>query len=162
MKLEKKLFKISLPETFLYFGLLFILLNGTIFTFTLIKGNPRFLIYDSSWIIQIVFPVIFSVIQTSVNRNGLLKLTTFYDSKVLRNQIDSFLSKSHIRIDSETGDSEYVKRTKWARFFNFFFRENIKVKVTTDEITIFAKKNMLDPIEMKINHEKTFSLKTRM
>lgn len=93
---------------------------------------------------------------------GLLKLTTFNDPKVLMNKLDSFLSKNHVRVVSETGDSEYVKKTKWARFFNFFFRKNIRVKFSIDEITIFVKKNMPDPIEMKIKHEKTFSLKTRM
>jgi hypothetical protein len=154
MKFKKILFRNSLLETFLYFGLLFILINGTIFLFTLIRGNPRFLIYDSSWIIQIAFPFIFSIIQTSVNRNGILKLTVFNDSKTLTEKIDSLVNNSYIRIVSESGDLNYVKKTKWARFFNYFFRENIKIRVTNNEIMIFAKKNILDSIEMNIKRSK--------
>lgn len=48
-----------------------------------------------------------------------------------------------------------MKKTKWARFFNYFFRENIRMKITEEEIVIFAKKNLLDSIEMKIKYNRT-------
>lgn len=153
MNIEKRLLKISFIETFLYFGLMFILLNGSILLFTLIKGNPRLLIYNDSWVIQFLFPLIYSLIWTSLNRNGILNLTGFNNPNTLFEKIESSINKRYKRIDSKTGDFEYVKRTKWARFFNYFFRENIRVRQVKDGFMIFAKKNLLDSIIMSIKQD---------
>jgi hypothetical protein len=155
MKIEKTFYKISLQETFLLLGLMLILFNGLIFTYTLITGNPRLLIYDSSWILQFVFPILYSIIMTSINRNGVLKITSFNNATALIEKIELLVRKRYIRLDSETGNFEYMKKTKWARFFNYFFRENIRMKITEEEIVIFAKKNLLDSIEMKIKYNRT-------
>jgi hypothetical protein len=155
MKIEKTFYKISLQETFLLLGLMLILFNGLIFTYTLITGNPRLLIYDSSWILQFVFPILYSISMTSINRNGVLKITSFNNATALIEKIELLVRKRYIRLDSETGNFEYMKKTKWARFFNYFFRENIRMKITEEEIVIFAKKNLLDSIEMKIKYNRT-------
>ena len=153
MKTEKTLFQISLLETFLYFALLLIVLNVPIFIFTLISGAPRLLIYDTSWITQFLFPIGVSIIWTSINRNGFLKLTMFNDSKPLIEKIESLvLKKGYVKIGSETDTYEFVS---WGRFFNYFFRENVRIEITNDEILIYSKKNVLDSIEMKLKYNKT-------
>lgn len=155
MKTEKTLYKVSIQETFLQIGLMLILFNGLIFTFTLVTNNPRLLIYDSSWILQFVFPILYSIIMTSINRNGILKITQFNDTNALIERIESLMNKKYIRLGSEIGNFQYVKKTKWARFFNYFFKENILIEKTKEEIVIFAKKNFLDSIELKIKYDKT-------
>lgn len=86
--------------------------------------------------------------------NGILDLTGFNDTKTLIEKIETRLNKRYIRVDSKTGDYEYVKRTKWARFLNYFFRENIRIRPENDGFKIFANKNLLDSIEMKIKYDK--------
>jgi hypothetical protein len=154
MNIEKKLLKISFSEAFLYFGLMFILINGAVLLFTSIEGSPRLLIYDSSWIIQFLFPLLYSIIWTSINRNGILYVTGIDNPKTLIEKIESVLNKKYIRIDSKTGDYEYEKKTKWARFFNYFFRENIRIRAANEGVRIFAKKTLLDSIETKIKYDK--------
>lgn len=155
MKTEKTFYKVSIQETFLLMGFMLILFNGLIFTFTLVTGNPRLLIYNTSWILQFVFPILYSIIWTSINRNGFLKISEFNNSTQLIARIETLMAKRHIRFDSDTGNIEYLKKTKLARFFNNFFRENIKIENTKEEIVIFAKKNILDSIELKIKHVRT-------
>ncbi len=113
------------------------------------------MVYDTSWIIQFGFPILFSIIWTSINRNGFLRISEFNDSTLLTAKIESIMTKSYNRFDSETGNIEYLKKTKLARFFNYFFRENIKIEKTKEEIVIFAKKNILDTIELKIKNVRT-------
>ncbi|MEN6501802.1 MAG: hypothetical protein ABFC55_05430 [Tenuifilaceae bacterium] len=155
MKTEKTFCKVSIQEMFLLMGLMLILFNGLIFTFTFITGSPRLLVYDTSWIIQFGFPILFSIIWTSINRNGFLRISEFNDSTLLTAKIESIMTKSYNRFDSETGNIEYLKKTKLARFLNYFFRENIKIEKTKEEIVIFAKKNILDTIELKIKNVRT-------
>ena len=136
-------------------GFMLILFNGLIFTFTLVTGNPRLLIYDTSWILQFVFPILYSIIWTSINRNGFLKISEFNDSTQLIARIEPLMAKRYIRFDSESGNIKYLKKTKLAKLFNYFFRENIKIEKTKEEIFIFAKKNLLDLIELKIKYVRT-------
>lgn len=154
MHIEKKLLKFSLTDAIRHFALLFMLLNGPISLFTVIQGNPRFLTHDSSWIMQILFPVVYSLIWTSVNRNGILKLTECNEPQAILKQIDSSLKRKYKKIELETGDYAYTKRTQWARCFNYFSRENVTIQPAADGCQIFAKKNLLDSIEMKIKYNR--------
>jgi hypothetical protein len=74
----------------------------------------------------------------------------------LTKQIESLIyKKGYIAIDSKTENVKYVKKTIWGRFFNYFFREDINVRVIENEVLIFAKRNMLNSIELKFIYDKT-------
>lgn len=156
MKTDRVLFKLLPLETFLYFVLMVILLNIPLILITLIIGTPRILIYDSSWILQFAFPLLYSIIWTSINRNGVLKLTLFNDSKTLEEKLESFLLKrGYVRNGTETENIQFVRKSKLGKFFNYIFRENIRMKITDTEILIYSKKHLLVPIEMKFKYDKT-------
>jgi hypothetical protein len=157
MKLERNFFEISISETILFSIFVLVVLNGIVFLFSVAIGKPRFFINDSGWISQIVFPFVYSiVILTTVNRNGVLKLTEFDDLVTLTKQIESLLfKKGYIAIDAKPEDVKYVKRTKLGRFFNQFFRENVNVRISENEVSIFAKKRLLDSIGMRLKFGKT-------
>ena len=156
MKLERTLFKISISEIILLSIFMIVGLNGVIFLISLLTGKTRFMFYDTAWILQIVFPFVFAIIQTSINRNGVLKLTEYRDIETLTRQIESFfLKKGYIAIDSKIENVKYVKKTKFGRFLNHIFREDIKVKVAENGVEIFAKKNLLDLLRMKLKYDKT-------
>lgn len=156
MKIERTLFKISISETIILSIFLLVVLNGVIFLFSVVIGKPNLLIYDTAWISQIVFPILYSIMQTSINRNGVLKITDYNNLTTLTKQIESLiLKKGYIAVNSKTEDIKYVKKTKWGRFFNHFFRENINVRVTETEVLIFAKRFILAPIGIKLKYDKT-------
>lgn len=155
METERTSFKGSLLETFLYFGLVFVLLNGTTFMYTLIMGDPRLLVFNYSWIIQIGIPFVSSIIYTLINRNGVLKITDYNDLTPITTQIESLIFRNgYIRIDTNTDYIKYGKKTMWGRFFNYFFREDIEVRISENKVLIFAKRNMLVRIEMKLKYNK--------
>ncbi len=77
MNFEKVLFKMSVTDTIILFLFFFLTLNGFIFLMSLVQGNPRFLFYDTAWIIQVVFPFGYVFLLNSINRNGVLKITDF-------------------------------------------------------------------------------------
>jgi hypothetical protein len=144
MKFEKTLFKVSVKETLMLSVFFFLILNGFIFIITVLQGDPRFLFYDTAWIIQIIFPFFYTIIQTSINRNGVLKVTGYYDSTVLMQQIETLiLKKGYIAENASDREVSYAKKTKWNRFFNYFFRENIRVQIKKSEVLIFSKRNLL-------------------
>lgn len=152
MNFEKTLFKISFLDTFKYFVLMLIFINVPILIFNLLKGDPKLLLYDTSWIIQFGYPIIFTTVQIIINRNGILKVTMFDDSKALTKRIESVVLKKGYTIDADanTGDIKYIMNSKLNRLFNTILNQNIEIKITYNEVSIFARKNMLDSIKMKL------------
>lgn len=158
MKIERQQFKISLFDTFLYFGLLFVLINGFSFLYTVIEGNMRLLIYDTSWITQLILPLFLALAVNSVNRNGVLKITDFNDLDAVKNKIDLIVRKRGlIKTDNESKLDNYTKKTKWGRFFNLFFREDINVNYSREEILIYGKTSMISLIESKLRFDKNLN-----
>ena len=156
MKLERTFLRVSISETIILSMFLLVVFNFVIFLFSVVIGKPKLLIYDSAWISQIGFPILYSIMQTSINRNGVLKVTDYNDLAKLTKQIESLiLGKGYIAVDSKIENIKYIKKTKWGRFFNHFFRENINVWVTENEVLIFAKRNILSPIVMTLKYDKT-------
>jgi hypothetical protein len=153
MQFEKKLFKMSLGETFLYFTLMFILYNGFFFIISLFEGKPRFLAYEGSWILQFVFPVFYAVIQTAINRNAVLKVTEYPDSDLLKKEINAYLiGRGYINNSAENQAFTYVRKSKWGRIWNLFLKDNINIQVSENEISIYAKKNRIDSLLMKFKY----------
>jgi hypothetical protein len=73
----------------------------------------------------------------------------------LTKKIESFiLGKGYVAVGSENEAVKYIKKSKLGRFFNYFFREDVKVRVTDNEIAIFAKRSLLDTIGMKLKFDR--------
>jgi hypothetical protein len=155
MKQEKSLFAISISETIILSLFFLVVLNGVIFLFSVIFGKPSLFFNDYGWISQIVFPIVYSIIQSSINRNGVLMLTDFSDVALIAKQLETIIFKRGYMIsDRETENVKYGRTTKWGRFFNLFFREDITIRVTENGVSIFAKRNMLNSIELKLIYGK--------
>jgi hypothetical protein len=135
MKFEKTLFKMSFIETIKLSVLLLFVLNGFIFLISYFQGNPRFIFYDSAWITQIFFPIVYSIILTSINRNGVLRVADYDDLTTLMQQIEHLtLKRGYIVENTNHNNILYTKKTKLGRFFNYFFRENINVQTINNEV----------------------------
>lgn len=79
IQFEKVLFKMSFTETLILSMFFFAILNGVILLFSFLTGRTGFLLYDNAWIIQVFFSFMYSIIQTSINRNGILKISDYND-----------------------------------------------------------------------------------
>ena len=151
MKIEKINHNYSVIETILYFIPLFILINISIFIVNILMDKAVFLINDTSWIFQILFPVMFSVVQTAVNRNGEMKITEFENKTDLLGKINALAKKrGFVAIAENETNMSFAKRTAFQRFLNFFFKENLLIKNSDNEIIVLSKRNFLDLLEMKL------------
>lgn len=151
MKIEKINHNYSVIETILYFIPLFILINISIFIVNILMDKAVFLINDTSWIFQILFPVMFSVVQTAVNRNGEMKITEFENKADLLEKITALAKKrGFVAIAENETNMSFTKRKAFQRFLNFFFKENLLIKNSDNEITVLSKRNFLDLLEMKL------------
>ena len=141
--------KMSLLDTLLNFVLLFVFINGIIILFTIIiTGEPRFFIHESSWISQLLFPFLYSVIQTSINRNGVMKITDYSDLDYLKEQIEKSIIKNGLHVINMESDScIYKRKSKIGRIFGFFVGEKVTIKYSDSQIQINSKRNILTQIE---------------
>ena len=151
MKIQRQLYKISIKETCLYFLIMFGLINGSFFIYTLVQGNPRFLLSEASWIPQLMFPIFLAVSQNAINRNGVLRFTGFGNVEELKNKLDPIIQNRRLTKAEESPTlARYTKKTKLGQFLNFFLREDIRVKYSREKVLIYGKKHVLDQIESDI------------
>lgn len=151
MKFETTSFKISITDAFMQMIFTFIIINGLILLMTLINGNPRFFLYDTSWILQLIYPILYAIFHSSINRNAVLKITDIDDVTELKGRIDTLLLyKGYLSVDSKTEDLIYDKKTSLGRLINCFMREKIIVQATENQVSVFSKKNRLDFIRSKL------------
>lgn len=66
-------------------------------------------------------------------------------------KLDTIMFKNgFIATDSNTENKKYTKKTKLDNLFNSIQNQNINLKITDNEVSIFARKNMLDSVKMKL------------
>ena len=152
MKIERNLMKMSLLDTLLYFVLLFVFINGIIFLFTIIiTGEPKIFISDGSWISQLLFPFLYSVIHNSINRNGVVKITDYSDFDYLKEQIEQSILKNRLHVTNIESDSYiYKRKSKIGRIFDVSAGEKVTIKYSDTQIQINSKKNILIQIEQAL------------
>ncbi len=155
MKIERQFFKMSINDIFRFFLILFIPMNVFIFVYTIIEGNVRFLIYDSSWILQILFPLVYAITNAAYNRSGFLKITEISDYDLVKDKIETLVEqRGLIKTVKDSGIVIFTKKSRLGRFFFSIFREDINIKYSDDEILILGRRNSYSTIETKLRFDK--------
>ncbi len=155
MKIERVLFKVSISDFLLLSASMLLIFNALVFVFSQVTGNSGVFLYEGSWVLQVVFPFGFGLIQSALNRNGVLKLSGYSDLTSLKKHIETLiLKKGYVATESQAGEIKYIKKRLWDRFFNIFFRENINIKITENEVLIYSKRNVIYYIEMALKSNK--------
>nr|WP_321406052.1 hypothetical protein [uncultured Carboxylicivirga sp.] len=157
MKTDIKLCNISLTDTFLLFVIICLLTNILIFILSLFQGNPTLLYGKTPWFAQLMLPLIFAISNNIANRKGKLTFPDINNSQSLFEQIDSFLQQKYNRINLSDHEFSYVKRNSWARFFDFFLRENIRISTANNKIVIYGKKHQFNRIEVQLQRTEAYS-----
>ena len=153
MKFERTLFKISISETLLLGAFYLVVLNVFVLVIALLSGRPLITFIQKSWILLVIYPLLLPILQTSINRNGVLKVDGIDDMPKALKKIDFLLlKKSYTAVIQDTGDIAYAKMKKFDKFFNFILKDDILVKSGENDVQVFAKRNMLMAIEFKLKY----------
>ncbi|GEM_PF-2129616 len=153
MKFERTLFKISIKETILFAVFYLIVLNFFVLVISIIAGRPFITFVQRSWILLVVYPLLLPILQTSINRNGILKVNGIVDLPEALKKIDFLiLKKGYTAVNKDTSEISYAKMKKFDKFFNFILKDDIRVKSVENEVQVLAKRNMLMEIEFKLKY----------
>lgn len=155
MKIEKSYFKVSLAEMagMIFFALL--LVNGIVFLFALLIGASFTSVFQSTWFISIVYPVGHGVIQSMINKNGVMVLSQFDDLDSLREQLEHSAGRIGYKvIHKDDKTIKFDRKAKLGRVLNLLFREDFKVVLSDSKVEIYGKRNALIRIERRVTYLK--------
>jgi len=128
-----------------------------LFIVSAFQGSPTLLYGKTPWFYQLLFPLLFAFTNNLANRKGSLTFLEVDDSQSLFEQIDSYLQQKYRRINLSDHEFSYVKRNSWARFFDLFLRENIRISTTNNQIVIYSKKHQFNRIEVQLQRAEAYS-----
>ena len=153
MKFERTLFMISISETLLFGAFYLVVLNVFVLVIALLSGRPFITFIQKSWILLVVYPLLLPILQTTINRNGVLKVEGIDDMPKALKKIDFLLlKKGYTAVNQDSGEIFYAKMKKFDKFFNFILKDDILVKSGENDVQVFAKRNMLMAIEFKLKY----------
>jgi len=147
MKIEKKIFRFHLLETFVFFLITSLLSFVLTYIYTTIIGSHE--LFSNVFILcgQLSICLVSSIVWNLVNRHGILSVHELEDSNNLFEKINLYLNKRFERIDLKSGGYMYIKKKKWQRFLDRFLKENIQIEVKDNQIVMNAREKLLDSIE---------------
>jgi hypothetical protein len=153
MKIERSLFQISISETVLLSLFYLIVINAFVLLIAVIAEKSYFTLIQRSWIMMVIYPLVLPILQTAVNRNGVLSVKGLNDLTEPLKKIDTLLvTKSYTIVDQINGEFHYAKKKKFDQFFNFILKDDVRLKTLENELQVFGKKNMLMSIEFKLKY----------
>jgi hypothetical protein len=153
MNSERTLFKISIKETILFAVFYLVVLNFFVLVISLISGRPFITFLQKSWILLVVYPLLLPILQTSIDRNGVLKFDGLNDLPETLKKIDLLLKKKgYTVVNPNTGEIYYVKKAKFDQFFNFILKNDVQVTSVENEVKVFGKRQILMAIEVKLKY----------
>ena len=155
MKTEKKLKSVSLPEMAIISLTLLLLFNGLAYLIFTIFFKMSFTeLFAKTWIILIFIPLIQGIIQSSINRNGILTIDSKDKTNVVLVKIEKLLNQREYKIiESNKGNSIFEFKTIWKRLTNI---NSGKVVISNHEgfVEILGKRNILSRIETKLRYDR--------
>lgn len=158
MKVDRELFNVSIRDIFWYFFFQFVLINSFAFGYSVIKGTPRFLLYDAAILIQVIFPIVNAVLYGMINRNGMLRISGYTDIDLIKDKIESvMMMKRLVKKEISNGHFMYSKYPNKSMIYRFFFNEELEIKYADDSIDIFGKRNSFRTLEIKLRFDKNIN-----
>ena len=153
MKFERTLFKISIKETLLLAIFYIVVLIFFVLVISMIVGRPFITFVQKSWILLVVYPLLLPILQTSIDRNGVLKFDGLNDLPEALKKIDLLLKKKgYTVVNQNIGEFSYAKKAKFDQFFNFILKNDVQVTNVENEVKVFGKRQILMAIEYKLKY----------
>jgi len=155
MKIEKRFFKVSVAEMMgmILFGLL--LVNGIVFLFAVLTGASFISVFKNTWLISIFYPVGHGVIQSLINKNGIMIISQFDDLDSLKERLEYSAGRIGYKVTyRDNTNIKFDRKTKLGRIVNLLFREDFKLVLSGAKVEIYGKRNALIRIERRVTYLK--------
>ena len=151
MKTNMSLFRFSIVDFLLLLLFNTIVFIGLIGGINLLLGQSFFSGPSSSWIVILPFVILYHLLRSIWNRNGILIIEDEQTYLYKSDSIHKFLiQKGYIITRQNETEIMYDKENRLSRFLNIIFREYIQINYNNNEIRIHAKRNLLNEFVCKI------------
>ena len=154
MKIEKEFFNIALLDIIVFSLMMFVISSVVNFIrFLLFGGINQVGFFNIDSIVQIIVALLIGLLLSYINQNGGLKFSEYNDASILTKQINNLLlDKGYIAVQLQAGETKYIKKNKFVRFFKHILRKNITVKVTDNAVIIFTNRNNIYLFEKALKY----------
>lgn len=151
MKTNMSLFRFSIVDFLLLLLFNTIVFVGLIGGINFLLGQSFFSGPSSSWIVILPFVILYPLLRSIWNRNGILIIEDEQTYLYKSDSIHKFLiQKGYIITRQNETEIMYDKENRLSRFLNIIFREYIQINYNNNEIRIHAKRNLLNEFVCKI------------
>ena len=151
MKTNMSLFRFSIVDFLLLLLFNTIVFVGLIGGINFLLGQSFFSGPSSSWIVILPFVILYPLLRSIWNRNGILIIEDEQTYLYKSNSIHKFLiQKGYVITRQNETEIIYDKGNRLSRFLNIIFREYIQINYINNEIRIHAKRNLLNEFVCKI------------
>lgn len=155
MKVESTFYKVSIGELIKLIVFMLVAVNVFVFLFAAIIGRKIFLFNEMFWVLQVGYPVFYSIVHCAMNKNGELRITEYGEQTKLLEDLEVLISKQgYVKSDKSPDDILYVRKTKFGRIFSIFYNDAIIVKPSKEAVLMYSKRNRLVPFVMKFRYNK--------
>jgi hypothetical protein len=146
MKIKKKLFSVSIPEMIKLILFILLLVNVLAFIYALMLGESFLSIFQSAWIILIGYPIAHGVIQTRLNRNGVLIVSQFDNADLLKKEIEYIAGRIGYEVSSRDDKTVNFNRVTWiSKLLNKLYNEDFSLVTSENSVEISWKKKYTFP-----------------
>ena len=151
MKTNMFLFRVSILDFLLLMLFNIIVFVGLIFGLNRMMDQFSLSGTSSSWIVILPFIIIYPLLRSFGNRNGVLIIKDEQAYLFKSDYINKYLiKKGYVVAQQNNAEIMYDKKNRLSRFLNFIFREYIRMKYENNEVLIYAKRNQLNELVRKI------------
>jgi hypothetical protein len=151
MKIKKKLFSVSIPEMIKLTLFILLLVNVLAYFYALALGESYFAIFRSAWIILIGYPIAHGMIQSRLNRNGVLIVSQYENAELLKKEIEYIAERIGYEVTSRDEKSVNFNRlTGVSKFLNRLYREDFSLVLNENSVEIHGKRNTLFRINKRL------------
>lgn len=151
MKTNMYLFRFSIVDFLLLLLFNTIVFIGLIGGINLLLGESFFSGPSISWIVILPFVILYPLLRSIGNRNGILIIEDEQAYLYKSDSIHKFLiKKGYVVTRQNKTEIIYDKENRLSRFLNFILREYIQINYNNNEIRIHAKRNLLNEFVCKI------------
>ena len=150
MEIEKKYFGISYSEMVVLILFILLFVNVLALLASLIIGISYLQILSTGWFLFLVYPVAHGVIQSVIDKNGVLIISGYDDFQALKRELKTISRRISYQV-TERHDNvfKFNRSTRLGRMLNLFFREDFTMVVRNGTVEIYGKHNTLIRIERR-------------
>lgn len=143
--------RISVRDTVVMTLFTLVLVNGLAYLISLVLGISFLTLFSNAWILFIGYPIAHGIIQSRINRKGVLTIRDFDDFDSILLEIEYIAGRINYKLTKEAGGKiRFNRKSKFGRFLNRIFKEDFTMTSKDNSIKVYGKRNTLRRIEKRL------------